>query len=465
MRVFAALFRVLALLSTLTLAQAQAPEPRTALVIGNAAYSFGPLTNPTNDAAAMGEALKHAGFDVKLETNADQAEMQKAITSFGEELKRRGGVGLFFFAGHGVQLAGENYLLPVGGHIAGEQDIQTGSITASTIVDAMSAARNGLNIVVLDACRTNPFNASGTRGLSRIDSNASLFVSYSTSPGAVALDGSGGNSPYTENLAHWISAPDLSIEETFKQTLKGVYQETAGRQTPWISSTFFGNFVFRPEPVTLARPPTQQQTAILEPSANPAQIRSAPLTLAGVYRASGTNPDGSRYRGMLALTQTRDEFDLVWWIGKDIFRGTGHLAGKMLVVEWGDEHPVIYSFGADGVLDGEWADGSAKDRLEPVALASAETAASPEGRYSVDGLNSAGGHYTGSVAITKQPPGYHVSWRVGKSSYQGDGMLKDNLLTVDWGGSTPIVYALGDDGRWRGLWDAGKSEETLTPDR
>ena len=102
--------------------------------------------------------------------------MQAAIDSFGDQLKQKGGVGLFYFAGHGVQLSGENYLLPVGGHIRGENDIKTGAVTATEIVDAMASARNGLNIVVLDACRNNPINKGATRGLSRIDSNQSLFV-------------------------------------------------------------------------------------------------------------------------------------------------------------------------------------------------------------------------------------------------------------------------------------------------
>ena len=466
--------RVVALLATLTLAQAQAPgtEPRAALVVGNGAYSFGPLTNPVNDAAAVAKALKDAGFDVTLATDLDKADMDQAVQAFGDKLKARGGVGLFFFAGHGVQLNGENYLLPVGGHIAGEQDIKTGAVTATEVVDAMATANDKLNIVILDACRNNPINPAGTRGLSRIDSNASLFVSYSTSPGSVALDGAGGNSPYTKHLAESIEASNLSLEETFKQTLKGVYQETKGEQTPWISSTFFGDFVFHPSglapaqteaPAPKTGQPLQQQ-AVVRPLPIPTAIPAPTFDLAGVYRADGTNPDGSRYQGMAALTQNSDEFTLTWWIGKQIFHGTGHFAGKMLVVNWGDKHPVIYTFGRKGALDGEWADGSATETLEPVANAAPGDVELADGLYKVEGRNPNGSAYHGTVEITKRAQGYRLSWRIGSTSYQGTGTLAGNLLTVDWGSSTPVVYALGADGTLAGLWDAGHGEETLTPE-
>jgi hypothetical protein len=472
MRLLRASFRLLALLATLGLAQAEAPEPRTALVVGNADYSFGALANPINDAEAVAKSLKDAGFEVILKTDANLANMQEAIDTLGEELKQRGGVGLFYFAGHGVQMSGENYLLPVGGHIAGEQDIMTGAVTATEVVDAMASARNGLNIVILDACRNNPLTKAGTRGLSRIDSNASLFVSYSTSPGAVALDGEGGNSPYTKYLARSIATPNLNIEETFKRTLKGVYVETSGQQTPWISSTFFGDFVFRPNGGAAPAPDastsageSRQQQVMVRPLPIPQQPQAPMIELAGIYRVSGTNPNGSKYHGMVALTQGGDAFNLTWWIGKQVFQGTGHFAGKMLVVNWGDKHPVIYTFGEEGALDGEWADGSATETLEPVATAASGEVEPPQGLYSVTGRNADGSSYTGTVKLTAQGKGLALAWQVGGTSYKGKGTLKGNLLTVDWGSSTPVVYALAEDGSLTGLWDAGQGEETLTPDR
>ena len=375
MRIFGILVRLLALTATLTLAQAQAPAPRAALVIGNADYSFGALRNPKNDAEAMAKALEEAGFDVTVATDVDQASMAKAVNAFGAKLKANGGVGLFYFSGHGAQIGGENYLIPVSVNDAAE--VETGSVTATQIVNVMAGAHNGLNIFILDACRTNPFDPNGAHGLSRIDSNASLFVSYATSPGAVALDGAGHNSPYTKYLSEWIATPDLSIEDTFKRTLKGVYQDTHGEQTPWISSTFFGDFVFHPEDAAAEEEDDQAGEGEAEQAEAP--------TLAGVYRASGTNPSGSDYTGIVALEEDGDDFKLTWWIGKDVFHGSGHFAGKMLVINWGDKTPVIYSFGDDGALDGEWADGSASETLTPVGAASTDDVSPPEGEYAVEG--------------------------------------------------------------------------------
>ena len=165
-------------------ALALAQEARTALVIGNGDYSFAPLANPTNDAGDVAEALRKAGFEVTLLKDADIGETRTALRTFGQVLKEKGGVGLFFFAGHGVQVKGENYLLPVGDGIGDVDDLDNQTVSAAQIVEEMDAANNALNIVILDACRDNPFTG-GTKGLSRIDSSSSLFVSYSTSPGSV----------------------------------------------------------------------------------------------------------------------------------------------------------------------------------------------------------------------------------------------------------------------------------------
>jgi uncharacterized caspase-like protein len=175
MRVFGIFLRLVAILATVGLAQAQAPAPRVALVIGNADYAIGQLRNPINDAEAMAKALEEAGFDATVATDADQAAMEKAVRAFGAKLKQQGGVGLFYFSGHGAQIAGENYLIPVS--LRSAEEIEKGSVSATEIVAAMASAHKGLNIFILDACRTNPFDPNGAHGLSRIDSNASLFVS------------------------------------------------------------------------------------------------------------------------------------------------------------------------------------------------------------------------------------------------------------------------------------------------
>jgi hypothetical protein len=452
---------VVVLLAVAFLARAEAPPlgPRTALIIGNADYSFAPLKNPINDAEAMASALEGAGFKVIMETDADQAKMVEAVRGFGAELKKRGGVGLFYFSGHGTQIDGENYLLPVGREFSSLEDVKRGSLTALAVVDAMATGRSDLNIVILDACRNNPIDPNGAKGLSRIDSNRRLFISYATSPGLTALDGEGNNSPYAKYLHQAIDAPNLDIEDTFKRTLKGVYVETKGQQTPWISSTFFGDFVFRPDGEAAMAEEDATEEAVEDEDAEPETIE-----LAGVYRVEGTNPSGSKYRGMVALAQNDGQFNFTWWIGKDVFRGSGHFAGKMLVVNWGNKTPVIYTFGDEGTLDGEWADGTATETLELVANAAPGDIALSEGSYKVVGTNAEGNDYDGTVEIAKEGKGYHLSWDVGSSSYEGNGTLAGNLLTVEWGDSTPVVYALGKDGSLTGLWDAGKGEETLTPE-
>jgi hypothetical protein len=440
-----------------------AAEPRTALIVGNAAYSFAPLQNPVNDASDMAAALRGAGFEVILKTDADQRSIKDAVRAFGEALKARGGVGLFYFSGHGVQAGGENFLVPVGGRFASGDDLTRQGVTATEVVDAMAGARNGLNIVVLDACRNNPFSG-GTRGLSRIDSNASLFLSYATSPGALALDGTGRNSPYTKHLAQAVGTANLSLEETFKRTLKGVYQETRGEQTPWLSSSFFGDFVFRPGGAaapspTTAAPKTAPREAPLRQTAT-----SLPV-LTGVYRSVGTNPNGSRYRGTAAIVADGDRLRVTWWIGSEIYSGVGQFAGRMLVVNWGARHPVVYTFGSRDVLDGEWADGTATDRLELFAGAAAGAAPAPGGRYRVSGRNPSGTRYSGTVSIVPRSGRYDLEWRVGATSYRGSGTLERNLLTVDWGSTQPIVYALSEDGMLKGLWSGGQGEDVLIPER
>ncbi len=448
-------------------------ESRTALVIGNGNYSFGRLANPTNDAGDIADALRAAGFDVILKTDANQATMKDAIRSFGSQLRTKGGVGLLFYAGHGVQARGENYLLPIGERPSSEEGLKADGVTASEAVDVMSAAKNSLNIVILDACRDNPLSGAGgaTKGLSRIDSSSSLFVSFSTSPGETALDGDGRNSPYSKYLKGSIATANLTLEDTFKRTLKGVYQETRGQQQPWISSSFFGEFIFKPtgdRPALAATPggpavvaPLQQAAITGQPRAAPGNVQQT-LDLGGLYIVEGANPNGSRYRGMVALTQDGSQYRFTWWIARQVFSGVGQFAGRMLVVNWGAKSPVIYNVAGNGLF-GEWADGSATEKLVPYARAASSSVRSPEGRYNVEGRNPNGSRYRGTVGITRTGDRYRFDWRVGSQTYTGDGTMDGNVLVVNWGSTTPVIYAIAEDGTLNGLWDAGRAGEILTP--
>ena len=175
--------------SALAAPQAQQQERRVALIIGNGAYKAGPLKNPANDARDMAAALKSVGFEVILRENAGLRAMNEAIDQFWQNLKR-GGVGLFFFAGHGLQVGGENFLVPVDAKIALEKDVQYECVNAGKVLGRMEDAGNGLNIVILDACRNNPFARSfrsDSRGLAKMDAPSGSLVAFATAPGDVVL--------------------------------------------------------------------------------------------------------------------------------------------------------------------------------------------------------------------------------------------------------------------------------------
>ena len=223
-------------------------EKRTALVIGNSQYTVGALRNPANDARDIATTLKELGFDVMLKLDANQQQMEQAINEFGRTLYQ-GGVGLFYYAGHGVQVDGENYLIPTTARIESESDVRYKGVNMGQVLGKMGEARNGFNIIILDACRDNPFARSfrsSTRGLAVVRDAApkGTLIAYATSPGKVASDGDESNGLYTKHLLQNIKKPNLSIEQVFKRVLQGVERETNGKQSPWTSSSFSGNFYF-----------------------------------------------------------------------------------------------------------------------------------------------------------------------------------------------------------------------------
>jgi len=241
---------LLVLLSLIILCPSSASadaERRTALVIGNSTYSTGPLKNPANDATDMAATLKKAGFSVTLKKNANHREMIESIEECGNTLKR-GGVGLFYYAGHGVQVGGINYLLPVGSRINREGDVRYEAVDAGRVLTEMETANNGLNIVILDACRDNPFGKSvrsTSRGLAIVThAPTGTFISYSTGAGQVDRDGTGRNSPYTKALLENIVKPGLTINKVFMNARSKLKKETG--QVPWELSSLVGDFFFVP---------------------------------------------------------------------------------------------------------------------------------------------------------------------------------------------------------------------------
>ena len=223
-------------------------ERRVALVIGNAAYPNAPLKNPVNDARDMASALRGLGFEVILRENASLRQMEDAVDELWLRLKA-GGAGLFFFAGHGLQVAGRNYLVPVDARLQAEQDVKYRCMDAGLVLGRMENAGNGLNIVILDACRNNPYARSfrtATEGLAKMDAPKGSLVAYATAPDSVAADGTGKNGIYTGQLLKNLNMPGLGIEELLKQVRIGVLRETGEKQVPWESSSLTGHFVFNP---------------------------------------------------------------------------------------------------------------------------------------------------------------------------------------------------------------------------
>ena len=237
------------LLVAATKAQPSA-EPRVALVIGNIDYPTAPLANSINDARAVAQRLTELRFQVTRLENATQEEMYDAIRVFGDRL-RDGGVGLFYYAGHALQVRGRNYLLPARALIKREDEILYRTVDTGQIRDKMESARNRVNVVILDACRNNPFGRDFrgiAPGLAVVDAPYNTLIAFATAPGAVASDGNGRNGLYTQHLLQALDSPGLGLEDVFKRVRTGVRQDSAGRQVPWESTSLEVDFYFDPLP-------------------------------------------------------------------------------------------------------------------------------------------------------------------------------------------------------------------------
>lgn len=222
--------------------------PRTALVIGNSRYKDAPLKNPANDAGAIAEHLKKLGFSVISQLDGGKAIMENAIRSYGEQLAKSKGVGLFYFAGHGLQVSWRNFLVPVDANLDRADDIPRQTVDLAALLGGIGKAGNPMNIVILDACRDNPFGGDlrSGKGLSQMDAPIGTLLAYATAPGNVASDGSGANGLYTENLLREIRMPEAKIEDVFKRVRLAVRRASQGQQIPWESTSLEDDFYFLP---------------------------------------------------------------------------------------------------------------------------------------------------------------------------------------------------------------------------
>jgi len=225
----------------------QGPEQRVALVIGNANYQNAPqLANPDDDAQSMAQFLNSAGFEVVAATDLTQNDMLRVVQDFSAKVASRGPntVAMVYYAGHGVQLAGENYLVPVDAKVSNPTDLVNNSVRLVDVMSTLETIPSRMRIVILDACRNNPFpevNDAG-RGLAIVDAPNGSIVGYSTAPGAEALDGTGGHSPYTQAFLNVAREPNVPIEQLFKRVRLQVNQTTSGAQIPWESSSLTSDF-------------------------------------------------------------------------------------------------------------------------------------------------------------------------------------------------------------------------------
>ncbi len=228
-------------------------QKRIALVIGNGAYTKAKsLPNPPNDAADMAKALGDLGFEVLLGVNQNKRQIETLIRDFGAKLANSGGTGLFYYAGHGIQVGGENYIVPIDADIPEEDEVAYSAVPISLVLTKMTTAKNDLNIVILDACRNNPFarswrsfrDNSNSDGLAKISPPTGTLVLYATEPGKVASDGAGRNGLFTEALLKQITKPNLEYDQMVRAISADVWQRSNKAQLPWKEGNTLQEFYF-----------------------------------------------------------------------------------------------------------------------------------------------------------------------------------------------------------------------------
>lgn len=238
-------------------------ESRLALVIGNSNYETGPLRNPANDAKAMAKTLRELGFEVIEKVNLTEKEMKQAIDDFGDRIENAA-VRLFYYSGHGLQVDGHNFLVPIGARIKSERDVEYDAINVGKVLARMESRERRMNIVILDACRDNPYRRgfrSDSKGLAPLDAPTGTVVAYATGPGKVASDGPGNNGLYTTELIKWMQVPGLKIEDVFKRVRRSLSDTTGDKQVPWESVSLVGDFYFRSPVAGVRETATGEQIA------------------------------------------------------------------------------------------------------------------------------------------------------------------------------------------------------------
>lgn len=284
-------------------------QQRIALVIGNANYTVGKLKTPLNDATDMANALKELGFEVILLKDSSKRQMDDALDQFTTRINQ-GYVGLFYYAGHGMEVEGENYLIPVNAQIKYKKDVEYESMPLGKILGRMEDAGNRINIVILDACRDNPFRKfwrSSSRGLTApLQAVSGTLIAFATAPGKVASDGTGRNGLFTSYLLKYIKTPNMEVDLMLRKVRSDVAQNTNNYQVPWTSSSLIGEFAFNQK--TETTPPPVTSSPVPKPSPSIAVVPTPKPTPSSVLKPGTTlisRSTGVNYTNLRQLLQQK----------------------------------------------------------------------------------------------------------------------------------------------------------------
>jgi hypothetical protein len=296
-------------------------QPRVALVIGNANYEEGALSNPVNDATDMAKALRELDFEVTLLQNQDLRSMETAINDFSRQL-RKGGVGVFYYAGHGVQVEGENYLIPLKAQLLNEKDARYEAVALGKVLNAMEEARNQVNIIIIDACRDNPFyrrwrssrRGSNVRGLTAVSPPSGIIIAYATREGNTAADGVGQrNSPFTSALLENIKKPNIDVQLMFRRVSTSVKEKTNAAQQPWTEGNLEGGeFYLNPQQSVAVSSPPPSPPPIITPSPVFTPQPTPPTQPRSTLISSTTGVDYTTLRELLQQKKWKEADDITF---------------------------------------------------------------------------------------------------------------------------------------------------------
>lgn len=433
-------------------------ERRVALVVGNGAYqNAGVLRNPVNDARAVAQSLQRLGFNVMLRENRSQREMAQDIREFGRQLDQNT-VALYYYSGHGIQVKGENYVVPVDAAIENEEEVEYATVNVGLVMAQMEAARSRVNIVFLDACRNNPFARSfrsSSNGLAMMNAPAGTFIAYATAPGDVASDGTAaaGNGLYTQQLLRFLNQPGLPIEQMHKQVRIAVTSASNGDQVPWESSSIMGDFYFAGN--------TGQgsvQTAASTPSSN-----SRPETVVedrseAVALTAGQRRTGQLQRGD-AVMEDGSLFDIYTYQARAGERLTINMRSSdfdthltVARVEGGDAELIVRDDDSGGGTNSRAE--FTVDQDGPILIAANALSEGMTGSYTIE-LTAAGGGDRIAAGQTRQGTLSRTDPRLADSSfydtYTFQGRQGENLTISLSSGDFDTYLSVGQvvDGRYR----------------